>query len=39
MLTYLAIAAKKRLGILKYQDRVTGTLGKLNGAQRAGSRR
>lgn len=27
MLTYLAIAAKKRLRILKYQDRVTGTLG------------
>ena len=27
MLTYLAIAAKKRLGILKYQDRVTGSLG------------
>ena len=26
MLTYLAIAAKKRLGILKSQDRVTGTL-------------
>lgn len=27
MITYLAIAAKKRLAILKYQDRVTGTLG------------
>jgi len=27
MLTYLAIAAKKRMGILKYEDRVTGTLG------------
>ena len=27
MLTYLAIAAKKRMGILKYEDRATGTLG------------
>jgi organic hydroperoxide reductase OsmC/OhrA len=27
MLTYLAIAAKKRIGVLKYEDRVTGTLG------------
>lgn len=27
MLTYLAIAAKKRMAILKYEDRVTGTLG------------
>lgn len=26
MLTYLAIAAKKRMGILKYEDRATGTL-------------
>ena len=27
MLTYLAIAAKKRLAILAYEDRATGTLG------------
>lgn len=27
MLTYLAIAAKKRLSILAYEDRATGTLG------------
>ena len=27
MLTYLAIAGKKRMAILKYEDRVTGTLG------------
>jgi organic hydroperoxide reductase OsmC/OhrA len=27
LLTYLAIAAKKRMGILKYEDRVVGTLG------------
>jgi organic hydroperoxide reductase OsmC/OhrA len=27
MLTYLAIAAKKRMGVLKYEDRVVGTLG------------
>jgi organic hydroperoxide reductase OsmC/OhrA len=27
LLTYLAIAAKKRIGILKYEDRVVGTLG------------
>lgn len=27
MLTYLAIAAKKRMGILKYEDNATGTLG------------
>jgi organic hydroperoxide reductase OsmC/OhrA len=27
MLTYLAIAAKKRIAVLRYEDRVTGTLG------------
>jgi organic hydroperoxide reductase OsmC/OhrA len=27
LLTYLAIAAKKRMSVLKYEDRVTGTLG------------
>jgi organic hydroperoxide reductase OsmC/OhrA len=27
MLTYLAIAAKKRIAVLKYEDQVTGTVG------------
>src|SRR5580765_5161516 len=27
MLTYLAIAGKKRMGIVAYEDRATGTLG------------
>ena len=28
MLTYLAIAAKRRIAVLRYEDRATGTLGK-----------